>query len=118
MQLKDRIVPSTAPSPGHLVERADFYRLDATRRLDPKTRGALGQFMTPAPVARFMASLFKELDGGVVRLLDPGAGVGTLTTAFADEFCSRERHPERILATAYELEPLLVEYLDLRMFVG
>jgi len=113
LQIKESIAPDTAPATAsHLVERVEFYRFDATRRLDPKTRGAMGQFMTPAPVARFMASLFKELDGGVVRVLDPGAGVGTLTAAFVDEFCNRERRPERIFTTAYEFEPLLVEYLD------
>lgn len=113
MRLKDHTADTaTLAAPGQLVERADFYRLDATRRLDPKTRGAMGQFMTPAPVARFMASLFKERDGGDVRLLDPGAGVGTLTTAFVDEFCNRKRRPERIVATTYELSPILAEYLE------
>jgi len=35
-----------------LLERADLLRLDATRKLDQKRRVEMGQFLTPAPVAR------------------------------------------------------------------
>ena len=55
-----------------LVERADFYRLDANRKLNQKTKSAMGQFMTPAPVCRFMASLFQQPNKDIVRLLDAG----------------------------------------------
>ena len=37
----------------------------------------LGQFLTPNPVAEFMASLF-EIHRGEVSLLDAGAGAGAL----------------------------------------
>jgi hypothetical protein len=40
------------------IALADRYRLDATRQLDPDSRAQLGQFLTPAAVAQFMASLF------------------------------------------------------------
>ncbi len=53
-----------------LAERTEFYRLDAARRLDPKKRSALGQFMTSAPIARFMASLFEDFLGDEITLLD------------------------------------------------
>jgi len=44
------------------------YRLEASRKLDPQRRSALGQFMTPEPVARFMASLFGDWSGNGIRL--------------------------------------------------
>jgi adenine-specific DNA-methyltransferase len=94
-----------------LVERTDFYRLDANRKLNPKSKAILGQFMTPSPVSRFMASLFKKLNVGEIRLLDAGAGVGSLTAAFVEEICQWEARPSRINATTYELDPVLVEYL-------
>ena len=40
----------------------------------------MGQFMTPAPVARFMASLFRSRRLSL-RVLDAGAGVGSLSAA-------------------------------------
>jgi len=60
----------------NLSRKVDSYRLEASRKLDPQRRSALGQFMTPEPVARFMASLFGDWSGNEMRLLDAGAGVG------------------------------------------
>lgn len=93
------------------TEQADIYRLEASRQLDPKTRGTLGQYLTPLPVATFMASLFGDPRGDAV-LLDPGAGTGTLTAAFVQRMVSGRLRPHRIQAEAYELEPLMVQYLN------
>jgi adenine-specific DNA-methyltransferase len=93
-----------------LLENVDFFRLDANRKLDPAKRIDFGQFMTPTPTARLMASMFRA-DFEEITLLDAGAGVGSLTAAFVGEICSRERKPKAIHATAYEIDPVLVEYL-------
>lgn len=95
-----------------ILERVDFYRRDATRLLDTKKRSDMGQFLTPTPVARFMASLFKDKVTTNICLLDAGAGIGSLTAAFVEEFCRREHKPDCIRFTAYELDPLLFEYLN------
>ena len=92
------------------AEQADIYRLEVSRKLNPKKRGALGQYLTPLPVATFMASLFGDAPGDVV-LLDPGAGTGTLTAAFVQEMSARHVKPHSIRAEVYELEPLMVGYL-------
>ncbi len=97
-----------------LAERVDLFRAAALRGLDPVRRAEMGQFPTSPAVARFMASLFAELPPDVA-LLDAGAGVGTLTAAFVEEMCRRTAHPRRIAATAYEIDPLLGEYLRLSM---
>jgi adenine-specific DNA-methyltransferase len=68
--------------------------------------------MTPAPVARFMASLFQNFEGEEVRLLDAGAGTGALTAAFVEETCRRQVRPARIFVTLYEPDSLLSKYLD------
>ncbi len=44
-----------------------------------------GQFFTPVPIARFMASLF-DLRPTPASLLDPGAGLGILSSAFAEHW--------------------------------
>ena len=51
-----------------LTDRIDFYRLDADRALNEKSRADLGQFMTPSVIARFMASLFSETQNDVTWL--------------------------------------------------
>jgi adenine-specific DNA-methyltransferase len=46
-----------------------------------------------------------------LRLLDAGAGVGSLTAAFIAEVCAREEKPSEVEVTAYEIEPEFVEFL-------
>ncbi|MCE0496425.1 MAG: Eco57I restriction-modification methylase domain-containing protein [Methylacidiphilales bacterium] len=71
-----------------------------------KRQGDLGQFLTPAPVASFMASLFGPLPR-VVRLLDAGAGAGALTAAFITRLCERNDGVRCVEATLYEVDPLI-----------
>ena len=93
-----------------LLERAESLRVEATQRLDPNRRSVLGQFLTPAAIARFMASLFSgRFD--TIRLLDAGAGVGSLFAAFVEEMCLRSHHPKTLSVTAYEIEPVFTDYL-------
>ena len=93
------------------AETAEFYRVDASLKLDPKKRSLLGQYMTPAPIGRFMASLFNDLTGDL-HILDPGAGVGSLTAALVERLCSVAVKPDSAELVAYEIEPLLIEYLQ------
>ncbi len=93
------------------TEQAESYRLELSRKLHPKKRGMLGQFLTPLGVASFMASLFSDVNEDVI-LLDPGAGTGTLTAAFVQEMSSRRVRPSSIRAEVYELDPLMVGYLN------
>ena len=92
------------------AETADFYRLDASLKLDPKRRSGLGQYMTPTPIGRFMASLFGNVSGDI-RVLDPGAGVGSLSAALVERCAHEQKKPRSISLTCYEIEPLLIEYL-------
>ncbi len=75
----------------------------------PRNRqGELGQFLTATPLADFMASLFGPLPQ-TVRLLDAGAGAGSLTSAFVARLCKRSEGVRTIEVTLYELD---VEILD------
>ena len=93
------------------AETADFYRVDASLKLDPKRRSGLGQYMTPVPIGRFMASLFEDVSGAV-RVLDPGAGVGSLSAAFIERCSHEKKRPRSVSLTCYEIEPLLIDYLE------
>lgn len=70
-------------------------------------RAELGQFLTPKPVADFMASLF-EARWKDLNLLDAGAGAGALSTALVRRLCVADRKPRRITVTAYELDSTLI----------
>ena len=47
-----------------------------------KRKSELGQFMTPSVIATFMAGMFDSMRNKEIRLLDAGAGIGSLTAAF------------------------------------
>lgn len=83
----------------------DLLRREASDRLDPARRAELGQYMTPYGIAAFMASLFRPVCAPV-RLLDAGAGVGSLTAAFVD---SHAGIPVEI--DAWEIDATLRAYL-------
>ncbi len=74
-------------------------------------RSAIGQFLTPAPIARYMASLF-ERNTGSVRILDPGAGTGSLFAALTEQLISTPERPESIEIVAYETDQNIVPHLE------
>src|SRR5581483_8905770 len=78
-----------------LLDRLDFIRLDAGRRQEKDRQTRLGQFFTPAPVARLMASMF-TCHSSTVHILDAGAGVGSLFAACVADLCSRDKRPQKI----------------------
>ena len=102
--------------------RADtdlLSRIDTTQRAFRKStsraeRSAIGQFLTPAPIARFMASLF-ERHFRATRILDPGAGTGSLFAALTERLISRPDHPQSIEIVAYETDHKIVPCLRATM---
>jgi adenine-specific DNA-methyltransferase len=63
-----------------LFGRIETLRKKLGKYLDPERRAQLGQYMTPSDVARLMAQ-FAGTPVGPVRMLEPGAGVGSLVAA-------------------------------------
>jgi predicted RNA methylase len=97
---EERIMRETgtaAAEPGAL----DQVRLAANRQLNPGRKAELGQFMTPESVATFMAGLFSQRTGAI-RLLDAGAGVGSLTAAFVNRWGADD-----VSAAVYEIDSKL-----------
>lgn len=91
------------------VEQA---RLRVSKNTGAKRKSQLGQFLTPATTARFMASLFKA--GGVpeCRLLDAGAGIGSLSSAFLERCVTGELRFTNVSVTAFEFDGLIHKELD------
>lgn len=96
-------VPS---QPEDILDRVELTRLAVAKRLDPDRKASLGQFFTPMPVARLMASMFSFAEDHI-SLLDAGAGIGSLSAACIAELCARPQRPKTIHITAYEIEPTL-----------
>lgn len=84
----------------------DQVRREASSLLDSQRRSDLGQYMTPSPIAAFMASLFSF--NGRARLLDAGAGVGSLTSAFFDQAL---QNGTAVDAETWEIDNTLGGYL-------
>jgi adenine-specific DNA-methyltransferase len=85
-----------------VLERTDVF--PGVERITPRQRKSqLGQFMTVPSVADFMASLFTLPKSEAIRLLDAGAGLGALTTAFIEWAQGLPGNP-RISATAFEFD--------------
>jgi adenine-specific DNA-methyltransferase len=89
----------------------DKVRIELTNSLDAERRSKLGQFMTPATVARFMASLFQDCENKTCHLLDPGAGMGALTAAFLERCEKGELHFKHVSTVAYEIDETLRSHL-------
>lgn len=87
----------------------DDIRLAVSEKLDPKRRAEYGQFMTPWAIARFMASMFRNWPKDS-SALDPGAGVGSLTEALAERFVESTPAGSTLPVTAYEIDPILIDY--------
>ena len=101
----------------HRLEQHDFESPDLAKRraADSGRRADLGQFFTPAGVARFMASMLDVREPPeALRILDPGGGRGVLTAAAVTELCSRpaRSRPASLHATIWELDTRLADDLE------
>ncbi|MEJ6521104.1 Eco57I restriction-modification methylase domain-containing protein [Shewanella bicestrii] len=101
------MLDSTRVHPLNLNEIADINRLDANKKLDDKLRGQLGQFMSTSSVSKLLAEMFEDLDGEH-RLLDAGAGVGSLTAAFIERV---KPYAKSIDSTCFEISKVMNHYL-------
>ena len=86
---KSRLIKESFAIPAYLP------RAEAKTEPAMLAKKELGQFPTPMPVANFMASLFVNRDA-IVRLLDAGAGTGTLIQAFVERRCTEKPLPRSI----------------------
>lgn len=99
----------TESSAASLLERVEERRVRESTGRELTQRGQLGQFFTPAPVAGLLAGMF-EAPQGAVHVLDPGAGVGSLTAALVSR-ASAEKWSVRLELTAVEVDDDLLPAL-------
>ncbi|EGR2449317.1 modification methylase [Vibrio cholerae] len=92
----------------NLNDIADVNRVEANGKLDEKLRGKLGQFMSSSAVSKLLADMFENVTGEH-RLLDAGAGVGSLTAAFVERV---KNTAMSIDSTCFELSSVMSHYLS------
>jgi adenine-specific DNA-methyltransferase len=90
-------------TPDDLIARTEQRRTARGAQLADATRTKLGQFFTPAPAAMLIASLADLPTGGSLRVLDAGAGVGSLTAALVAR-AAREAPDLKMHLTAFEVD--------------
>lgn len=84
----------------------------AQQGLDPATREALAQHFTPSVTGDLLAGMLSmDVLSGTVRVLDPGAGAGSLAAAVVHRLRT-ERPDLWVHVTAVEVDPELVPYLS------
>lgn len=91
-----------------LVEQT---RLQISKGTEAKKKSQFGQFLTSERTAAFMASLFPESNGNC-RLLDAGAGIGSLSDAFLSKWTSGGFHFQSVRLDAFEIDHSLHPYLS------
>lgn len=87
-------------------------RLRVSKNTEAKRKSQLGQFLTPARTAQFMAGLFTSKEVLHCRLLDAGAGIGSLTSAFLERCIEGDLKFKKVEVTAFELDSLIHKELN------
>ncbi len=91
------------------TDYADRMGVDYTRQVTIKHKKVNGQFFTPPPIARRMAS-FCNLRKTTIRILDPGCGTAILTCALIEHLVKVQNDIEKIDLVAYETDPDLIAF--------
>lgn len=90
------------------------FAAEQQRRFDASTsadeRKERGHFGTPPAIAAFMAGMLSQLSSNI-RILDPGAGVGTLSAA-ACQRALGQRSPVDLFFELWENDPKLIPLLE------
>lgn len=101
LELKDTELLST-------LKQRRLY-LSKTTKIEKKSE--LGQFFTPEKTAAFIASIFPD-SSETCRLLDAGAGIGSLSAAFLNRWREGEFRFNTIHLDAFEIDSTLITHLQ------
>ena len=86
-----------------LAETLEKERISHAVETSLNHKETFGQYFTPYPIAKFMSSLFPATDKKI-KLLDPGAGIGTLTCSFMERIVNEKWDTPEIHVSAYDID--------------
>ena len=94
----------------YAIQNIDSRRETVASLIPAEKKSEFGQFMTPSVIASFMAGMFSDMKGQEIRLLDAGAGIGSLTVAFTER--AGKTQPRSVRCVAWEVDPLMRTHLS------
>lgn len=95
-----------------LLEKVIANTNDFLANVPKSQRKKMGQFFTPASIARYMARLFTmDLSKKSLNILDPGAGTGILAAALVDRILA-SGYKGNIHLVCYENDPIVLPVLE------
>ena len=100
------IKPFNQELPSDFADRLGIYY---TQQVTTKHKKINGQFFTPTPIARLLAS-FCDLSKTRIRILDPGCGTAILSCALIEHLVEVQNEIEHIDLVAYETDFELIPF--------
>ena len=94
-----------------MLSEVEPSRLTVAKTIDPKKKSQYGQFFTPAEIARFMVGLFTRRAWDNCRLLDVGAGIGSLSVAFLERWAAGGFDFQHVEVDVFEIDESLHPHL-------
>ena len=101
-----KIEPFNQELPSDFADRLGIYY---TQQVTASHKKVNGQFFTPTPIARLMAS-FCDLTKTSIKMLDPGCGTAILSCALIEHLVEARHEMEKIDLVAYETDLELIPY--------
>ena len=80
------------------IFQLDTMRIEFQRSLDKDRQSEMGQFLTSASISTLMAGMYAQLPSSI-NLVDPGAGIGSLSAAFIARAVQSNPRPKEIKGT-------------------
>jgi adenine-specific DNA-methyltransferase len=87
-----------------LLSTIEKNRVRVLNQTETTRKTLLGQFLTPIRTAEFMASLFTPTNLETCNVLDPGAGIGSLSCAFLERWLTGDFLFHNIQLETFEVD--------------
>lgn len=100
------VEPFNQELPSDFADRLGIYY---TQQVTTTHKKINGQFFTPTPIARLLAS-FCDISKTRIRILDPGCGTAILSCALVEHLVELQNGIEKIDLVAYETDLELIPY--------
>jgi len=91
------------------VDFADRVGLVYSNSVTQNHKKKKGQFLTPAPIARFMGNM-AESNKEHITILDPGCGIAILSSAIIESLTSSNSSLQSISLDVYEIDEEILPY--------
>lgn len=100
------IEPFSQELPSEFSDRLGIYY---TQQVTTRHKKTNGQFFTPIPISRLLASLC-NLPKTKIRILDPGCGTAILSCALIEKLVEENNEIDKIELVAYETDDALIPF--------